>query len=50
MGRNGYRPKRKAHEALARVTKAIPGGQTQGIALDLAAYFDTVRRDLLVGR
>ena len=49
-GSYGYRPKRKAHDALARVTKAILGGKTQVIDLDLAAYFDTVRHDLLVGK
>jgi RNA-directed DNA polymerase len=49
-GSYGYRPKRKAHEAVARVTKAILEGKTQVIDLDLAAYFDTVRHDLLVGK
>ena len=49
-GSYGYRPKRNAHNALARVTKAILGGKTQVIDLDLAAYFDTVRHDLLVGK
>jgi RNA-directed DNA polymerase len=32
------------------VTQAILGGKTQVIDLDLAAYFDTVRHDLLVGK
>jgi RNA-directed DNA polymerase len=49
-GSYGYRPKRNAHDALARVTKAILEGKTQVIDLDLAAYFDTVRHDLLVGK
>src|SRR3989475_10510367 len=49
-GSYGYRPKRKAHDALARVTKAILEGKMQVIDLDLAAYFDTVRHDLLLGR
>src|SRR2546430_16929380 len=49
-GSYGYRPKRNAQDALARVTKAILGGKTQVIDLDLAAYFDTVRHDLLVGK
>ena len=49
-GSYGYRPKRTAHEAVARVTKAILEGKTQVIDLDLAAYFDTVRHDLLVGK
>ena len=34
--------------AVARVTTAILEGKTQVIDLDLAAYFDTVRHDLLV--
>jgi RNA-directed DNA polymerase len=47
-GSYGYRPKRNAHDAVARVTTAILAGKTQVIDLDLAAYFDTVRHDLLV--
>jgi hypothetical protein len=39
-GSYGYRPKRKAHDAVARVTKAILMGKTQVIDLDLAAYLD----------
>ena len=46
----GFRPKRKAHEAVARVTMAIIEGKTQVIDLDVAAYFDTVRHDLLLGK
>jgi RNA-directed DNA polymerase len=49
-GSYGYRPKRKAHDAVARVTMAILKGKTQAIDLDLAAYFDTVRHDLLLGK
>src|SRR5256886_8829279 len=49
-GSYGYRPKRNAQDALARVTKAILGGKTRAIDPDLAAYFDTVRHDLLVGK
>jgi RNA-directed DNA polymerase len=49
-GSYGYRPKRTAHEAVARVAKAIVQGKTQVIDLDLAAYFDTVRHDLLLGK
>jgi RNA-directed DNA polymerase len=47
-GSYGYRPKRKAHDAVAQVTKAILEGKTQVIDVDLAAYFDTIRHDLLV--
>jgi RNA-directed DNA polymerase len=49
-GSYGYRPRRKAHDAVARVTKAVAEGKTQVIDLDLAAYFDTVRHDRLLGK
>ena len=49
-GSYGYRPKRKAHDAVARVTMAILVGKTQVIDLDVAAYFDTVRHDRLLGK
>jgi RNA-directed DNA polymerase len=49
-GSYGYRPKRTAHQAVMRVRWAIAQGKTQGIDLDLAAYFDTVRHDLLLGQ
>ena len=49
-GSYGYRPTRKAHDAVARVTMAILEGKTQAIDLDLAAYFDSVRHDLLLGK
>jgi len=47
-GSYGYRPRRKAHDAVERVRKAIAEGKTQVIDLDLAAYFDTVRHDVLL--
>jgi RNA-directed DNA polymerase len=49
-GSYGYRPKRKAHDAVARVTTAIIARKTQVIDLDLAAYYDSVRHDLLLGK
>jgi len=49
-GSYGYRPKRTAHHAAARVAKAIASGKTRVIDVDLAAYFDTVRHDLLLGK
>jgi RNA-directed DNA polymerase len=49
-GSYGYRPQRKAHDALARVTKAIITGKTQVIDVDLAAYFDSVRHDRLLAK
>jgi RNA-directed DNA polymerase len=49
-GSYGYRPQRSAHGAVARVAKAITKNKTRVIDLDLAAYFDTVRHDLLLGK
>jgi RNA-directed DNA polymerase len=49
-GSYGYRPGRKAHDAVGRVRKAISEGKTQVIDVDVAAYFDTVRHDLLLGK
>ena len=49
-GSYGYRPQRTAHEAVARVAQAIVSGKTRVIDVDLAAYFDTVRQDLLLGK
>ena len=49
-GSYGYRPQRTAHEAVARVAQAIVSGKTRVIDFDLAAYFDTVRHDLLLGK
>ena len=47
-GSYGYRPGRTTHEAVHRVSMAIAGGGTQVIDLDLKAYFDNVRHDLLL--
>ena len=47
-GSFGYRPRRTAHEAVARVARAIVENKTRVIDLDLTAYFDTVRHDLLL--
>ena len=49
-GSYGYRPRRRAHEAVARVEQGIVHGKTRVIDVDLAAYFDTVRHDLLLGK
>jgi RNA-directed DNA polymerase len=49
-GSYGYRPKRTAHAAVARVAEAIAKHKTRVIDVDLAAYFDTVRHDLLLGK
>src|ERR1700683_773461 len=47
-GSFGYRPKRTAHEAVARVARAIVEEKTRIIDLDLKAYFDNVQHYLLL--
>jgi RNA-directed DNA polymerase len=47
-GSFGYRPKRAAREAVNRVAQAIAQYKTRVIDLDLRAYFDTVRHELLL--
>ncbi len=47
-GSYGYRPKRKAHEAINRVAKAAIKGKTKCIDVDLKSYFDSVRHHILM--
>jgi RNA-directed DNA polymerase len=47
-GSYGYRPKRTAHEAVARVARAIVEEKTRIIDLYLTAYFDNVQHSLLL--
>jgi len=49
-GSYGYRPKRNAHQAVDRVASAVAQSKTRVIDVDLKAYFDTVRHDLLLGK
>lgn len=49
-GSHGYRPKRSAHQAVARVAHAIAWGKTRVIDVDLKAFFDNVRHDLLLAK
>lgn len=49
-GSYGYRPKRTAHQAVDRVARAIVEHKLCVIDLDLRAYFDTVRHDVLLGK
>lgn len=49
-GSYGYRPKKTAHEAVNRVACAIVRNMLHVIDLDLRAYFDTVRHDVLLGK
>lgn len=45
-GSYGYRPKRTAHQAVEKVSRAVIRQRTQVIDLDLKAYFDTVRHHI----
>ena len=49
-GSYGYRPKRSAHQAVDRVAEAIVQNKTRIVDLDLRAYFDNVRHDLLLAK
>lgn len=49
-GSFGYRLKRSAHQALVRVAGAIAAGKTCVIDIDLKAYFDGVRHDVLLAK
>ena len=49
-GSFGYRPGRAAHEAVQRVAEAIVKHKTRVIDIDLRAYFDNVRHDLLLAK
>jgi RNA-directed DNA polymerase len=46
-GSYGYRPKRSAHQAVARVSEAITQGKTRVLDFDLRSYFDNIRHHLL---
>jgi RNA-directed DNA polymerase len=47
-GSYGYRPKRSAHQAVERVSRAILAGKTRVIDVDLRSFFDNVRHHLLL--
>ena len=47
-GSYGYRPKRTAHAAIDRVAEAVVKNKTRVIDLDLKAYFENIRHDLLL--
>ncbi len=49
-GSYGYRPKRTAHQAVARVAEAILQRKTRVIDLDLHAYFDHVQQHVLLAK
>ena len=47
-GSFGYRPRRTAHQALARIRNGINLFLYDAIDLDLKSYFDTIRHDILL--
>ena len=47
-GSFGYRPRKTAHEAVNRVANAVVRNMLHVIDLDLRAYFDNVRQDVLL--
>ena len=49
-GSYGYRPKRNPHEAVNRVAQAVVKNKTRVIDLDLRAYFDNIRHDILLNK
>ena len=49
-GSFGYRPKKSAHAAIQRVSKAILEGKTYVIDFDLRSYFDTVRHHIVLAK
>ena len=49
-GSFGYRPKRTAHQAVLRVADAVVRDKTRVIDVDLKAYFDAVRHDILLSK
>jgi len=49
-GSYGYRPRRRAHEAVVRVSKAVVENKTMVIDLDLESYFDNIKHDILLGK
>jgi RNA-directed DNA polymerase len=49
-GSYGYRPKRTAQQAVDRVAEGIVRNKTRVIDVDLAAYFDRERHDVLLAK
>jgi RNA-directed DNA polymerase len=47
-GSYGYRPKRNPQAAVDRVAEAVVKNKTRVIDLDLRAYFDNIRHDILL--
>ena len=49
-GSFGYRPKKSAHAAIQRVSRAILQGKSYVIDFDLRSYFDTMRHHIVLGK
>jgi RNA-directed DNA polymerase len=49
-GSYAYRPGRSAHDAVERVADAIVKYKTRVLDLDLSAYFDNIRHDVLLAK
>lgn len=49
-GSFGYRPKRSTHDAVRHVAQALRLHKTRVIDIDLRAYFDNVRHDVLLSK
>ena len=49
-GSHGYRPGKKAHEAVDRVASFVVRNKTRVIDLDLKAFFDSIRHDILLAK
>lgn len=49
-GSYGYRPKRRADQAIGNIAQGVVEGKTKVIDLDLKSYFDTIRHDILLGK
>jgi len=49
-GSYGYRPRRRAQEAVLRVSKAVVENKTMVIDLDLESYFDNIKHDILLSK
>jgi len=49
-GSYGYRPGRSAHDAVERVAEAIVKNKTRVLDIDLQAYFDNIRHDVLLAK
>jgi RNA-directed DNA polymerase len=49
-GSYGYRPKRRAHDAVTRVAEAIAKHKTRVLDIDLRAFFDNVRHHVVLAK